>query len=271
MTDTHAARFARIPLLDIELGENVRLDLTNILAMSQSIQRHGLLQPLVVVPTAEGDRVEVLFGHRRFEACRRAGLTVVPCFVRARGDERTRLLTQMAENFDRESMTVLEKALAYQRLVKAGMTQAAIGETVGVGQGVVSRSLMLLDYPELVQRAVHDKVIGLNDALAIPLEIANETDGRTLAAALRRGGRHVREWARHETAREQARGRTVKTKADLMGLMIDGALGERVRSAAREQKETIGEWVGKACRSRLADQDARRVAGTESGDSGGER
>lgn len=259
MTDAAAAKFARIPIKEIRPGRNVRVDLTNIEEMARSIRQHDLLQPLVVVPDERGDHVEVLFGHRRFAACKLAGIDPVPCFVRARGDERTRLLTQMAENFDREPMTPYEKALAYQRLIKAGMTQVAIAETVGVAQTTVSKALMLLDYPDVVLRAVHDKTIGLHDALAIPLEIARETNTDMLAAALRRGGRHAREWARSRTAIARAAGRDIKTKSDLMSLMIDGALGSEVRAAAAEAKQSIGEWVGIACRARLAEHNARRT------------
>lgn len=183
---TARAAFTHIAIDKIEPGRNVRLDLTGIAALADSLRRHGMLQPITVVP-CEGreDAVEVLFGHRRFAAAQLADFDVVPCFMRGRGDERARLLTQIAENFDREDMTPLDEAHAFAELVETGMSQLQIAASVHRSDFYVSTRLTVLKYPDCVQQAVHKGHIGVTAALTIPRELMHdpknvETLGRIL-------------------------------------------------------------------------------------------
>src|SRR6185369_1962346 len=135
----------------------------------------GMLQPITVVP-CEGrdDAVEVLFGHRRFAAAKLADFDVVPCFMRGRGDERGRLLTQLAENFDREDMTPLDEAHAFADLVATGMSQLQIAAMVHRSDFYVSTRMSVLKYPPCVQQAVHKGYIGVSSALTIPRELLRD-------------------------------------------------------------------------------------------------
>ncbi|MBI3735947.1 ParB N-terminal domain-containing protein, partial [Candidatus Sumerlaeota bacterium] len=73
-----------------------RIDLGDVGDLSASIREHGLIQPLVVSPI-DGVKYRIIAGARRHEACRLAGLTIVPAIVRTDRDQR-RLEIQLIEN-----------------------------------------------------------------------------------------------------------------------------------------------------------------------------
>lgn len=239
--------FAMVPITDIDPGPNVRLDETGLDALAVDIRQHGILQPITLVPTEDGKRPECLFGHRRLAAAKLAGLTDVPCILRERGSARNRVLVQLSENRKRQDMSILEEALVLAELRKCGMSQTAIAEATGINQSGVSQRLQLLEYPDVVQRAVHHRLLPLKDALCIPLDIATRTDGRTLAAKLRGGAAGVRAWLRDESYD----GSTSLARKQHGVIAIDVHLYDEVKAQARRDKQTIGAWVEDACRAHL--------------------
>jgi ParB/RepB/Spo0J family partition protein len=246
----------KLPLAKIAPGRNVRVDLANIDSLARSIEIVGLLQPLIVVPVDVSDPtkgVEVIAGHRRLAACQQIGYDPVECHLRARGNERWRLHAQLAENLERERMTQLEQAQAFGDLIKQGMTTREVAEAFGFAQASVAKKLQLLTYPKPMQRAVHTGHITLSDCLSVPLDIANAYPAETLREKCAAGGASLRSWSRRMVTAARTGGREVKqtNHTDHMTLAIDGALGEEVRAAAAAERQTIGEWVGKACRARL--------------------
>lgn len=247
------------PLAQISAGRNVRVDLTNLDSLARSIEIVGLLQPLIVVPVDVGDAtkgVEVIAGHRRLAACRQIGYDPVECALRARGSERWRLHAQLAENLERQTMTQLEQAQAFSDLIGQGMTTREVAEAFGFAPGSIAKKLQLLTYPKVMQRAVHEGKIGLSDCLSVPLDIACGFPAATLTSKCAEGGMALRAWSRRMVLAARTAGRTIKqaNHTDSMTLAIDGGLGEEVRVAARARQESIGTWVGKACRARLAAQ-----------------
>jgi ParB/RepB/Spo0J family partition protein len=172
-----------IPIELILDGTNVRLAADDELA--ESIRRWGILQPVVVTPHPDQKHVEVLAGHRRMAGARAAKLKVIPCVVRPRGDEEHRTVQQWVENNDRKEMTTYETALVVKRLCDAGHTQREVADILNVGENYVSQRLGLLKYPEPVLMAVHNRKIGLQTALMIPLDIARDTKPETMASMCR--------------------------------------------------------------------------------------
>src|SRR5581483_2847270 len=110
--------------------------------LADSIARHGLLQPLVV--RRSGDRFELIAGERRLRASQRAGLARVPVIVRdTPASERFELA--LIENLQREDLTPLEEAEAYQRLIDDyGLTQDEVATRVGKSRPTVTNALRLL-------------------------------------------------------------------------------------------------------------------------------
>lgn len=135
-------------------------------------------------------------------------------------------------------------------------------EAFGFAPASVNKKLQLLRYPKVMQRAVHDGEITLTDCLSVPLDIANAYPAATLTEKCKQGGAGLRSWSRRMVIAARTGGREIKqaNHTDHMTLAIDGVLGEEVRAAAAARRETIGEWVGKACRAKLAQQNARQGA-----------
>ena len=83
----------------------------------QSIQDNGVLIPIVVRPTKE-DKYEVISGHRRIHACRRAGIETIPALVREM-DRDSAVVFMVDSNIQREGLLPSEKAFAYKMRVEA--------------------------------------------------------------------------------------------------------------------------------------------------------
>lgn len=247
------SRFMQVPIDQIDPGPNVRDEEAGELnTLVESIRQHGVLQPITIVPTEDGRHVECLFGHRRLAAARLAGLTTIPCRAVPRADTATRILTQLAENRDRRAMTALEEARAIAGLKRAGMTQAKIAAAVGMSSVRVGNCLQLLRLPESVQRAVHQRKIKIEDAVCIPVELARETDPRTLAAVTRRGGHGVRAWVADQIEHHEKQGRTIEHRRSHEVVNLDGTLMARVRTAATKARVSPAQWVTDAIKARLA-------------------
>lgn len=251
------AKFVRIPIGDIDPGPNIRVDTAALERLVDSIRMHGVLQPITVVPTEAGDRVECLFGHRRLVASRLAGVKEMPCFARPRGSESSRILMQLAENRDRLDMTTLEEAKVIGDLKATGMTARSISDAIGMDYQAVRRRLALLDYPPIVQAQVQARRLPVDVAVSIPLELANEhANSDELAAACRRGSAAVRDWIACKVDLSAAQGRPVVAKTNEV-VNLDGILMSRVRAAAKAAGETTKAWVTDALTKKLAGTETR--------------
>ena len=134
--------------------------------LSDSIAKHGVLQPLLVRPTASGV-YQIVAGERRWRAARMAGISEVPVLIRELSDEET---DQMAliENLQREDLNAVETAEGYKRLMeKYGMTQEALSEAVGKSRPAIANMLRLLTLPENVLSLLRDGTLSAGHAKAI--------------------------------------------------------------------------------------------------------
>jgi ParB family chromosome partitioning protein len=120
--------------------------------LTRSIQRHGILQPLLVRP--KGSLYELVAGERRWIAARRAGLKTVPVQIRHIPDGDL-LETALIENIQRQDLNPIEEAEAFRRLTnEMGLSQAELATRIGRSQSAISNSLRLLNLPLDVQNLV---------------------------------------------------------------------------------------------------------------------
>ena len=133
--------------------------------LAVSIQQNGLLQPIVVRPY-EG-KYQIVVGERRYRACKLAGVEEVPCIVQ-KLDEKQTATAAIVENIQRENLSPIEEALAYQQLLDTqNLTQAQLAEKVGKKQSTIANKLRLLQLPMTVQEAVRRKDITERHARAL--------------------------------------------------------------------------------------------------------
>ena len=84
----------------------------------ESIQMQGVLSPLIVRPIENTDEYEVVSGHRRLHAARKAGITEVPALIYAL-DRDTAAIAVVDSNLHREHILPSEKAFAYRMKLEA--------------------------------------------------------------------------------------------------------------------------------------------------------
>jgi ParB family transcriptional regulator, chromosome partitioning protein len=118
-----------------------------LLALAGSLGERGLLQPVLVRPSAGGG-YELIAGERRWRAARLAGLETIPALVRVH-DDADSLELALIENMAREDLNPIEEARACALLVEElGLTREEIGRRVGRSRVAVSNLLRLLDLPD---------------------------------------------------------------------------------------------------------------------------
>lgn len=133
--------------------------------LSVSIQQNGLLQPIVVRPYH--GKYQIVVGERRFRACKLAGLDEVPCMVQEY-DEKQTATAALVENIQRENLSPIEEALAYQQLLDIqNLTQEQLAQKVGKKQSTIANKLRLLQLPMTVQEAVRRRDITERHARAL--------------------------------------------------------------------------------------------------------
>jgi ParB family chromosome partitioning protein len=128
-----------------------RVDQESLEGLAASIAEVGLLQPIVVRPQ-EGEGTFVLVaGERRWRAAGLAGLREIPALVRE-GEETSLLTEALVENLQREDLSPLEEAGAFQQLLEDfGWTHEEVGKRVGKSRAAVTNALRLLQLPPPIQ------------------------------------------------------------------------------------------------------------------------
>lgn len=133
--------------------------------LAVSIQQNGLLQPVVVRPY--NGKYQIVVGERRFRACQLAGLDEIPCLIQEYNEEQT-ATAALVENIQRENLSPIEEALAYQQLLDAQeITQEELAQRVGKKQSTIANKLRLLQLPMTVQEAVRRRDITERHARAL--------------------------------------------------------------------------------------------------------
>ena len=123
--------------------------------LSESIKKHGIIQPLIV--RTKGMNYELVAGERRLRAARLAKLQTVPVLIREYDDKQMRELS-LVENIQRHDLNPLEEAKAIQELMKqCDYTQAQAAERLGRSRAAVANLLRLLNLPEELQTMVADE------------------------------------------------------------------------------------------------------------------
>jgi ParB family chromosome partitioning protein len=207
--------------------------------LTESVKEHGILQPILVRRLGV-DRYELIAGERRFRAAQGASLSAVPAIVRDL-DDRQMLEVALIENVQREDISALDAAAAYQRLAEEfGLTQEEIAQRVGKARTTVANTLRLLSLPEPVLEGLQAGRITEGHARAL-LQVAPEAQVKAYEKALRDHltvrqteelARNLGE-ARKGSTRTGARRKKVEEGADPNHAAVEEALqvalGTRVR------------------------------------------
>ncbi|MCQ2455608.1 MAG: ParB/RepB/Spo0J family partition protein [Clostridia bacterium] len=166
---TENERVVTVKLTDIEPNkEQPRKDFDeqSINELADSIAKHGLIQPIVVKPNANGT-YSIIAGERRWRACRQADLYEVPVVIKDVEGEAVMELA-LIENLQRENLNSVEEALGYKALIDTyGLTQEEVANSVGKSRSAVTNSLRLLSLGEKELEALRKGLITAGHARAL--------------------------------------------------------------------------------------------------------
>jgi ParB family chromosome partitioning protein len=130
-----------------------RINETALQELADSIRTSGVVQPVVLRPTANG-RFQLVAGERRWLASKRAGRTTIPAVVRQISNEQAMEIT-IIENLQREDLNPVEQARAFERLSREfNMTQEQIAGRTGKDRASIANFIRLLKLPEPIQEAM---------------------------------------------------------------------------------------------------------------------
>lgn len=126
--------------------------------LAETIKEHGLLQP-IVLREYEHEKYEIIAGERRFRAIQTLKWEKVPAIVRKMSDSEAASMA-VIENLQREELTSIEEAEAYQRLLDLNhLTQAELANELGKSQSFIANKLRLLKLSRPVQQAILNRKI----------------------------------------------------------------------------------------------------------------
>ena len=177
--------------------------------LAASIAVHGILQPVVVRPLADGG-YELIAGERRLRAARLAGLETIPAILRDTDDPETSLELALIENIQRENLNPIETALAYRELLdRFGLTHEAVARQVGKSRVAVSNALRLLELAPETRQAIVDGRISEGHGRALAAITIPELQRAALTVVLERGlsVRQTEELVRRKRAEQPSRER----------------------------------------------------------------
>lgn len=159
---------SEIPVGVIETNPNQprrHFDPDELAKLKQSIQEHGVLQPLVVRP--RGERFQLIAGERRLRAAIDAGMENIPVHIVNFDDQKT-MEAALVENIQRADLNPIEKAQGFKDyLGRFQMTHDELAKRLGMGRPTITNLVALLDLPAEIQDAVRAGQITTGHAKAI--------------------------------------------------------------------------------------------------------
>lgn len=124
--------------------------------LMKSIDELGLLSP-IKVRTTSGGRYMIIYGNRRYKACKMLGRAVIPCIVSNTTDETEIYLEQIAENLTREGFSPIEEAEAFNKLLndpKFSSSTKYLSSRLGKPESYIKNKCELLKFGSAVKKLI---------------------------------------------------------------------------------------------------------------------
>lgn len=202
--------------------------------LSKSIEKNGVIQPILVRPVT-GGAYQIVAGERRWRAARMAGLTEVPVVIREMSDEDAAVFA-LIENLQREDLNPVEEAEGIRSLIEEfGMTQEEAADRVGKSRTAVTNTLRLLKLPADILSMVAKGKITAGHARAL-ISLSDEGEMLRIANAVIDNNLTVREVEKTvktslsgEKAKPSKREKKRDKYYDEVELALTEALGRKVK------------------------------------------
>lgn len=140
-------------------------DMEKIISLSESIDEHGLMQPIVL--QKKGNVYEIIAGERRWRACKYLNLKKVPSIIK-NVDESTIAQLALIENLQREDLNPIEEAMAYTRLIEEySITQEKMSKIAGKSRVHITNTMRLLKLDDFIKDGIVVKSISSGHGRAL--------------------------------------------------------------------------------------------------------
>lgn len=158
--------------------------------LAESIEKNGLLQPIVLRPMASG-KYQIIAGERRYRAFKKLDRKVIPAIVRDYKDEEVDKL-QLVENVQREDLNPYDEAIAYLKLKeKYGLKQEDIAKAVGKSRPYISNMTRILSLEDEILEMLKKGEITVSHAKLI-LSLDTKEERLKLAHKIKAAGLTVK-------------------------------------------------------------------------------
>ena len=226
-----------IPIGELEpnpFQPRLHMDPARLNELTASIRESGIVQPILV--RRHGERYQIIAGERRWRAAQAAGLATVPVTLRDVPDAQL-LELAIVENVQRQELTALEEAQAFQRLQdEFQLTQEDIARRVGRERSTIANTLRLLRLPRELRELVSQGKLDAGHARAL-LALDKQEDQLELGREAARKGLSVREVERRvallRAPRKEGAGARKDANTRAAEERLRAALGARVEIARR--------------------------------------
>ncbi|GIP36021.1 nucleoid occlusion protein [Paenibacillus sp. J2TS4] len=165
---TAADEVKQIPVQDImpsPYQPRTIFDEERIDELLQTIKTHGVIQPIVV--RERDGKYEIIAGERRWRAVTKLGLDTIPAIIRQFNDAQAASIA-LIENLQREGLTAIEEAVAYQKLMELHqLTQESLAQRLGKSQSTIANKIRLLQLSEPIKEALMERKISERHARAL--------------------------------------------------------------------------------------------------------
>lgn len=235
----------RVSVYDIEANPyqpRRDFDEAEIDSLADSLQEHGLLQPVVVRRVNE--RYQLVAGERRLRAAIKAGWADVPVQVIEADDRQTAELA-IVENLQRKDLNPLEKAASFQRYLESyGCTQEELAQRLRLDRSTIANLIRLLDLPEAVRQAVQSGKISQGHARAL-LSLGDEQDQIVFCGRIVGEGLSVRavEGMVQEATRSAGAGTLTVLSAEAAAGRKGGSRNAHIGALEQELRTALGTKV----------------------------
>ena len=175
--------------------EQPRVEIGDLTELTTSVREKGVLEPLLVKPTAQKGRWMIIAGERRWRAARAAGIREVPC-IEMDVDEAAVAEIALIENMQRKDLTSWEEADGLAALChRYGYTHEEVSKRVGKSRSTVTEAITLAAIPEEIREECRRADINVKSLL---LQIVRQPDANTMRET-------IRALANKELTRDEAR------------------------------------------------------------------
>lgn len=131
--------------------------------LSESISKHGVIQPIIVKPMVSG-KYKIIAGERRWRASKRAGLLEVPVIIKDIDDSKI-MEFALVENLQREDLSALEEARGYKNLIENyNFTHEQVSQSVNKSRSYITNTLRLLNLPDIILEKLENQEISAGHA-----------------------------------------------------------------------------------------------------------